>query len=235
MTASRRPVESMNLRWLRSSTMHAHSRSRPCRTSSSSGAVARSSSPATCTIAVFSETTAETSRAEALIRSTLCCWTSLRRIGHRTDGWIRSWSAPHPAPARSSTDATSTPARGLRRRSILAPRRAVGADPSGLRDLASEGLERDGVGLRATAAAGIERVDRGHLVRGELEVEDVDVLGDAAGLGGLRDDRAPVLDAPAQHDLGGGLAVRRGDAADHSVLEGAGVLAIAIERDSADR
>ena len=84
-------------------------------------------------------------------------------------------------------------------------------------------------------AVGVERVDRGHLVGGELEVEDVDVLGDAVGLGGLRDDRAPVLDPPAQHDLGGGLAVRLSDAADHGVLEGAGVLTVAVERDSADR
>ena len=91
------------------------------------------------------------------------------------------------------------------------------------------------VGLRPAAAAGVEPVDGGHLVGGELEVEDVEVLGDALGLGGLRDDRPSVLQAPAQHDLGGALAVRLGDLADHRVLEGAGVLAVAVEGDPADR
>jgi hypothetical protein len=55
------------------------------------------------------------------------------------------------------------------------------------------------------------------------------------GLVDFGDDRAPVLDPPAQHGLGGRLAVRLSDAADHGVVEGAGVLAVAVERDPADR
>src|SRR6478609_9110232 len=72
---------------------------------------------------------------------------------------------------------------------------------SGLRDVAAEGLERDVLGLGAAAPAGVEAGDGGELLGGELEVEDVEVLGDALGLGGLRDHRAAVLQAPAQHDL----------------------------------
>jgi hypothetical protein len=74
---------------------------------------------------------------------------------------------------------------------------------------------------------GVEGVDCCRLVGGELEVEDVDVLGDALGLGGLRDDRAPVLDAPAEHDLGRALVVRLRDLADDRVLQRAGVAAVA--------
>ena len=106
---------------------------------------------------------------------------------------------------------------------------------SGFRDLAAEALEGDGVRLGAAALAGVERVDGGQLVGGELEVEDVEVLGDAVRLGRLRDDRAALLQVPAQHDLGRGLAVRLGDLADDRVLEGAGVLAVAVEGDAADR
>jgi len=39
---------------------------------------------------------------------------------------------------------------------------------SGLRDLAAEGLEGDGVRLGATATPGVQAVDRGHLVGGKL-------------------------------------------------------------------
>src|SRR6185503_9893175 len=106
---------------------------------------------------------------------------------------------------------------------------------SGLGDVAAERLERDVLGLRAAAAAGVEAVDGGDLVGGELEVEDVDVLGDARGLRGLRDDRATLLQAPAEHHLSGGLAVRPGDVDDDRVLQGAGVLAVAVEGDAADR
>jgi hypothetical protein len=57
---------------------------------------------------------------------------------------------------------------------------------SGLRDLPAEGLQADGLGLAPTAAAGVQRVDRALLVGGELEVEDVDVLGDPGRGGRLR-------------------------------------------------
>jgi hypothetical protein len=56
-----------------------------------------------------------------------------------------------------------------------------------------------------------------HLAGVEFEVEDVEVLGDPLGAHGLGDPRPSVLQAPAQHDLGGALAVRPGDRADHRV------------------
>ena len=69
---------------------------------------------------------------------------------------------------------------------------------------------------------------------GEVEVEDVEVLGDAVRLVRLRDGRAS-LQVPAQHDLGGVLPCSLGDPADDRVLQGAGVLAVAVEGDAADR
>jgi hypothetical protein len=54
--------------------------------------------------------------------------------------------------------------------------------------------------------AGVHRSDAGHLVVGECEVEDVDVLGDAVGPDRFRDDDDAALDEPAQDDLGDGLA-----------------------------
>src|SRR3954452_8180799 len=114
--------------------------------------------------------------------------------------WSGSPQAPNIIVPRQSFE-TWTPVRPSGRYSIAL----------GLRDRPAEGLERDRVGLRAAAAAGVERVDGGELVAGQLEVEDVDVLGDAVRLGRLRDDRAPVLQAPAEHHLGRRLAVRVGD------------------------
>src|ERR1700733_15102039 len=106
---------------------------------------------------------------------------------------------------------------------------------SGLRDLAAERLQGDRVGLGTAAATGVQAVDRGHLVGGQLEVEHVDVLGDAAGLGGLGNDRAAVLQTPAQHHLGQGLPVRAGDVCDDRVLGGAAMAAVTVEGDPADR
>src|ERR1044072_5399003 len=73
---------------------------------------------------------------------------------------------------------------------------------SGLRDLAAESPQGDCVRVRAAATAGVQVVDRGHLGGRQLEVEHVDVLCNAAGLGGLRNDRAAMLQTPAQHHLG---------------------------------
>ena len=91
------------------------------------------------------------------------------------------------------------------------------------------------VGLGAAALAGVEGVDGGELVGGELEVEDVEVLRDAVRLGRLRDDRAALLQVPAQHHLGGVLPCASAMRADDRVLQGAGVLAVAVEGDAADR
>ena len=63
------------------------------------------------------------------------------------------------------------------------------------------------------------RGDAGHLVVGELEVEDVDVLAHPLGADGLGDDDDVALDEPAQDDLGDGLAVRGADLAEDRVGE----------------
>src|SRR4051794_26447278 len=106
---------------------------------------------------------------------------------------------------------------------------------SGFGDRSSEAFEGDGLGLGAAAPPGVERVDRGELVASQLEVEDVDVLGDPPGLGRLRNDGATLLQMPAQHHLRRALAVRLGDLADNRVLQRAAVIAVAVERDAADR
>src|SRR4051812_48641408 len=64
----------------------------------------------------------------------------------------------------------------------------------------AEVLERDVVGLRPATHAGLERVDRGDLLACELEVEHVEVLGNAFGLDRLRDRRPAFLQVPAKHD-----------------------------------
>src|SRR6202012_6046029 len=106
---------------------------------------------------------------------------------------------------------------------------------SSLGNLAAERLQGDRVGLGTAPPTGVQNVDPGHLLGGQLEVEHVDVLGDAAGLGGLRNDRASVLQAPAQHHLGRGLAVGPDDVSDNRVIKGAAVGAVAVEGDAADR
>ena len=53
---------------------------------------------------------------------------------------------------------------------------------AGLRNRHAIGLQGDGLGLGATALAGFQGVDRRQLVGIELEVEDVEVLGDTVGL-----------------------------------------------------
>ena len=88
-----------------------------------------------------------------------------------------------------------------------------------LGDWAAEVLEGDGFGFGAAALLGVQGVDGRQLVGGELEVEDVDVLRDPVRLGRLRDDRAALLQVPAQHHLGGGLAVCLGDLLDDRVVE----------------
>jgi len=66
------------------------------------------------------------------------------------------------------------------------------------------------VGVGTASYPGVGRVDRGHVLGGQREVEDADVLGDAVGLDGLRDGGQAVLDVPAEDDLGRGGARRSG-------------------------
>ena len=50
---------------------------------------------------------------------------------------------------------------------------------SGFGDLAAECLTGDDLRVRSTSHAGVEAVDGGEVLRGELEVEHVEVLGHA--------------------------------------------------------
>jgi hypothetical protein len=94
-------------------------------------------------------------------------------------------------------------------------------------------FEGDAVGVRSAAHSGVERVDGCDLLAGELEVEDVEVLGDAGGLGRLRDRGAALLQVPAQHHLRGRLAVLARDLEQRRVVERA-LLATAVGGDAAD-
>src|SRR5271157_4402729 len=49
-----------------------------------------------------------------------------------------------------------------------------------LGNLPTEGSKGDGLWFRATTPSGVQPVDGGHLAGGQLEVEDVNVLGDSA-------------------------------------------------------
>jgi hypothetical protein len=67
--------------------------------------------------------------------------------------------------------------------------------------------------------AGVEGCDLLHLLVGELEVEDVQVLGHPLGPHRLRDHDDLALGEPAQHDLADGLAVRGADLGERGVGE----------------
>src|SRR5215208_1005080 len=95
----------------------------------------------------------------------------------------------------------------LRCSSLLVTLLSWSGGRSRLGNLPAVVLEGDAVEVRSAAHAGVERVDRGDLLTIELEVEDVEVLGDAAGFGRLRDRGASLLQVPAQHHLGGRLAM----------------------------
>src|SRR6476469_9943517 len=88
-----------------------------------------------------------------------------------------------------------------------------------LGDFPAVRLEGDGVWLRSAAQTGVERVDGGDLIAGELEVEDVEVLSDAGWLGRLWNCRTPLLQVPAQHDLGRRLAVTTADFQQRWIVE----------------
>src|SRR6185295_6056785 len=75
------------------------------------------------------------------------------------------------------------------------------------------------VRVRADAAATIvERGDLGHLVLGQLEIEYVEVLGDARRRDRFRDRDQTILDVPAECDLRRRPAMLVGDAGDQRVL-----------------
>src|SRR6202012_3818628 len=84
-----------------------------------------------------------------------------------------------------------------------------------------------GVAVRGDAAgcAVIETLDRRDLLVGQIEVEDVEVLGHPLRPGGLRDRDDAALHVPAQDDLRDALAVLAGDRRDRRVAERCAVVA----------
>jgi hypothetical protein len=72
-------------------------------------------------------------------------------------------------------------------------------------------------GIARDTAAVFERIDRCDLGVGELEVEDVEVLGHAVAVVRLREDDVALLQMPADDGLRPGLLVRCGDLTDDGV------------------
>lgn len=67
--------------------------------------------------------------------------------------------------------------------------------------------------------AGVHGGDAGHLVAGEGEVEDVEVLRHPLGSNRFGNDDDVALGEPAQHDLGDGLAVGGADLGQGGIRE----------------
>ena len=65
-----------------------------------------------------------------------------------------------------------------------------------------------GMGADTALLALVQRGDRRHVVLGQLEVEQLEVLGDPRRGGRLGEDDVAPLDVPAQGDLSGGLPTR---------------------------
>ena len=73
--------------------------------------------------------------------------------------------------------------------------------------------------IEEAARAAVEGRDRFHVVRRELEIEHVEVLGDALGAHRLRDRDDAALRQPAKGDLRDALAVFLPDCAEDLVLK----------------
>src|SRR3989442_12764257 len=106
--------------------------------------------------------------------------------------------------------------------------------------LHSEGVGRrvDAAGIGPAAPAGVEGVDCRDLSWSQLEVEEVEVLGDPVWADGLWDGAAPVLDVPPENDLRWRFAVFGCEVDDGGVLEGTlwGLrICGAVDVDAADR
>ena len=63
----------------------------------------------------------------------------------------------------------------------------------------------------------VEGVDLGHVLVGQCEIEQVDVLSDVRRRLRSRNDDVSLLDMPAQQHLGGGLAMLLGDFLDEGL------------------
>src|SRR5690348_18238991 len=84
--------------------------------------------------------------------------------------------------------------------------------------------------VTAELGKGSEVVEYGYFLGGQGEAEDVDVLLDALGAGGLGDDDDAGVDVPSQDDLGRADVVLGGDLAQRAVAQpGALERAVALE------
>src|SRR5262245_36423482 len=79
----------------------------------------------------------------------------------------------------------------------------------------------EGIGIRSdpSALTPVERIDRCHLLGGQLEVEHVEVLLHSLTVHRLRGDDVAALDVPAEDDLRDGPPTGSGDPTDHLVIE----------------
>ncbi len=91
--------------------------------------------------------------------------------------------------------------------------------PFNRRRLNRRGSTDVGEQVDTEAALLVERGDRTHLLRAQLEVEDIDVLGHTLGAGRLRKDDHPLLHLPAQHHLRRRLPVRGRGSEHRRVIE----------------
>jgi len=82
-------------------------------------------------------------------------------------------------------------------------------------------FERDAFGHWSASHPGVECVDCGNLPGREFEIEHVEILGNAGGLGGLRDRGATLLKVPTKHHLRGRLAVHPRDVLQRRIVEAA--------------
>src|SRR5215469_159551 len=80
-----------------------------------------------------------------------------------------------------------------------------------------DGLASERIRVRAGPLATVQGADRLDVLAGQLEVEDVDVLPDPRRGHRLGENNVAALDVPAEHHLGGRLAVPAGNVRDSRV------------------
>src|SRR4051812_17522428 len=135
---------------------------------------------------------------------------------------MSAWAASTPtSPTPSSRRWQTAPAlhpgnTGRRRRIRNQPKLSLIDPPDNL----SSEQERCGRRIRAVAAVGrIHPLDRGQILRVQLEVEDLEIADDAVLVNGLRDDDQPFLQVPSDDGLRYRLAVFFGDAFESRIAE----------------
>jgi hypothetical protein len=91
---------------------------------------------------------------------------------------------------------------------------AAGPSPQGVAQL-RDPVQRVRVGPGAARLAPVEPGERGHVLLGELEVEQREVLAHPLAPRRLREDDVAALEVPAEGDLGRRTAEAGGDSLDH--------------------